>query len=308
MLKKMCNILNIKYFVADCELGYERNVILPMIEDYKKGLTPNPDILCNGIGKFPSLMRFAKEVGADYIATGHYARLRKYKGNADLLMGKDKNKDQSYFLCNVKQMYLKKTIFPLGEMTKENVRKIAKKLKFPNWNKKGSRGICYLGKIDVKDFLMKRIGIKEGVVLSEEGNVVGKHLGVMFYTIGERVKPNKGFELSKDYVNKVRGRIYVAEKRKGNVVVVAPEGSEILKRKKVFLKDFHLINPKREIIFNGLKGRIRHLGELNGGVLRKEGRRMVFEFNKDVEGVAPGQFVVLYKGEVAVAAGEIRLR
>ncbi|MBU0760777.1 MAG: tRNA 2-thiouridine(34) synthase MnmA [Nanoarchaeota archaeon] len=328
IVKKICKLVGVeKLFVVDCEEGYEKKVISKMFKDYEKGLTPNPDILCNNVGKFPGLLKKAREIGADWIATGHYARVRRKKVppvrlkiihksrpvlrggggfEVELLRGKDKKKDQSYFLVGLGQDVLEKCLFPVGGLTKEEVRKIARQNKFPNWDKRGSRGICYLGKIDVKKFLRERIKEKKGNVVSPRGEVIGTHPGTWFFTIGERVGDRKGFEILDKYRREIRNtRLFVAGKRRGNVLVVAPEGDEILKTKKVFVKNMKFVNSEEK---GRMKARIRHLGELHGGVLRKSSAgRWTFVFDKGVEGVAEGQFIVLYFGERVVGGGEIRL-
>lgn len=306
-VRVICKKLGIKdLFILDCEEGYERKVISKMFEDYSRGLTPNPDILCNNVGKFPGLLKRANAIGADFIATGHYARVRKGRGGFDMLMGKDKNKDQSYFLLGLGQEYLSKLIFPVGDLTKVEVRKIAKRNKFVNSDKRSSRGICYLGKIDVKKFLHSRIKDKKGVVVSPSGEVVGSHNGQMFFTIGERVGDRKGFVISNEYRKGVRGkRLFVARKLSGNKLMVAPEGSKELRTRVVFIKGFKFVNGKE---MSGLKGRIRHLGELHSGKLSKAGGRWKFVFAKGVEGIAEGQLIVLHKGTRLVGGGEIRLR
>lgn len=314
ILRKICKKVGVKELItADCELGYEKKIIGPMFEDYKKGLTPNPDILCNNVGKFPNLIRIAKEKDADFIATGHYARTK----NGKLYRGKDSEKDQSYFIAGLDKKTLKKCLFPIGEYTKVEVRKIARRNKFVNWDKRGSRGVCYLGKIDMKKFLRERIKEKKGKVLSHEGEVVGSHNGVMFFTIGERVRDSKGIKVEDKFRRKFPGRLFIAEKKRGNVLVIAPQGHEILRRKKVYIKDLKWINKEEG---KGLRARIRHLGLLEKGRLRKENWkkgvpptypkrfRWTFVFDKGVEGVAEGQFIVLYKGERVVGSGEIRLR
>lgn len=306
ILRKICKKVGVRELImADCELGYEKKIIGPMFEDYEKGLTPNPDILCNAVGKFPNMLKIAKERGAKYIATGHYARIKMKGGKAELLTGKDKKKDQSYFLCNLDQEILSKCLFPIGDYTKDEIRKIARRNKFENWNKRGSRGICYLGKIDMKKFLQERIKKKKGKVLSHEGKKVGEHPGVMYFTIGERVRDAKGLNIDNSYRKRFTGRLFIAKKR-GNTIVIAPEGHELLKTKKVFIKGFGW-SGEREKIPSKLKARIRHLGELNSGKLSKKNGRWVFEFDKGVVGVAPGQYLVLYKGQRVVACGEMRL-
>src|SRR6185437_14274083 len=142
MAQKIALKIKIPFIVLDFEKEYKKQVIEPMYKLYKKGLTPNPDIACNTIIKFPMFWEKAKKVGADFIATGHYARIKKEKEMYSLLTGKDKKKDQSYFLAGLKQTDLKHALFPLGYLTKEKIRQIAKKRGFQNWNRPGTRGIC----------------------------------------------------------------------------------------------------------------------------------------------------------------------
>jgi len=306
-VKMVCKNLGIKdLFVLDCEEGYERKVIAKTFEDYSRGLTPNPDILCNNVGKFPGLLKRAEAIGAEFIATGHYARVRRRKKGFELLMGKDRKKDQSYFICGIGQEYLSRTIFPVGNLTKEEVREIARQKRFPNWDKRSSRGICYLGKIDVKRFLHSRIKRKIGRVFSPSGKVVGSHPGQMFFTIGERVGEKNGFLIDDSYRRSIGGKkLFVARKLSGNRLMVAPSGDVALETKKVFLKGFKFVCEKET---GNLKARIRHLGELYSGKLSRNGRRWSFVFGKGIVGVAEGQFLVLYKGERLVGCGEIRLR
>lgn len=296
-LETICQRLGIKLFVVDTELGYENKIITPMVSDYENGLTPNPDILCNDVGKFPLLLKKADEIGARFIATGHYARVKKNQNHFDLLMGKDQTKDQSYFICTLDQKTLSRTLFPIGNLKKEEVRKFAKQNNFPNWDKRGSRGICYLGKIDVKSFLKERIKEKKGKILDTNGNEIGEHPGIMFFTTGERVRETKGLTLKDEWSRKHREKLYIAEKSiKDNTLTIAPENHPLLKRKKVILKNFKLLSKGKN-----LKARIRHLGSLNPGKLTKQ----TFEFDKPVEGLAEGQFLVIYSGEKVVGYGEI---
>ena len=305
MVRKICEILGIQLHVVDCEKGYAEHVIGPMFEDYKKGLTPNPDTLCNKIGKFPKMWKYAQEIGAKYVATGHYTRVRKGRKGYELLMGKDKSKDQSYFLVDLQEKDLRHILFPIGEMTKTEVREIARKRGFPNWDKRGSRGICYLGKIDMKKFLRERIPEKVGKVVDSNGKVIGHHPGVMYFTIGEKVGDAKGAWIDRAREKWSGEKLYVAAKLKGNKLVVAPSGDKSLLTKRVLLKGFHWINEKDKET-KGLKARIRHLGKLYAGKLQKKNGKWFFVFQRGVEGVAPGQMIALYKGEKMVCAGEIR--
>ncbi len=310
-LRKICDKLDIKdLFILDCEEGYEKKVISKMFKSYSQGKTPNPDILCNNVGKFPGLLKRAKAIGADFIATGHYAQVKKTKIGFELLEAKDKFKDQSYFICCIGQKYLRKLIFPLGDLTKSQVREIAHKNGFENFDKRSSRGICYLGNIDVKSFLKERIPSKEGKVLSPESKVIGTHLGTMYFTIGEKVGERHGIKLNNVWLKslaKFRPKLFVAKKLPGNKLVIAPENHPILKTSQVQIKGFRLINNKEPIPGN-LKARIRHLGEKHQGELKKVNNKWFFNFNQGVQGVAEGQYIVLYSGEKLVGSGEIKLK
>ncbi len=324
-LEKICKKLKVKLIVKDCENGYEENVIQPMFKDYEKGLTPNPDILCNNVGKFPSLLKVAEQEGADFIATGHYARVKKTAKGFALLRGKDEEKDQSYFLLGLNQKILSKTLFPIGDLKKSQVREIAKKAGFPNFDKRSSRGICYLGKIDMKSFLRQRLKEKPGKIVNQNGEIIGAHPGTFYFTIGEKIGERKGVSLDDKLRNKFGGRWYVAKKEKGNILIVAPKGHELLKTKQVSIKSFELVN-KKDFPKTGLKARIRHLGKLIPGKLMTRcsaseasrinktrasatstSKNIFFIFSKPQESVAEGQFIAFYKGEKLIGGGEIRL-
>jgi tRNA-specific 2-thiouridylase len=172
--QKIASILNIQLHIFDFEKEYKTQVIDPMYKAYSKGLTPNPDIACNNIIKFPLFWKHAKKLGADYIAMGHYSGIKKDSKGFHLLQGKDKSKDQSYFLAGLTQKDLSHTIFPLEKMTKEKVRKIAEKNLFPNYNKQSTRGICFVGKTNMQHFLQKKIAKHEGIVKDPSGKIIGK--------------------------------------------------------------------------------------------------------------------------------------
>lgn len=303
MAKKMAAILQIPLITIDHEKEYKKDVINRMFSDYTKGLTPNPDILCNQIIKFPFLWKKAKELKADYIATGHYARIKKQNGKYLLLRGKDKYKDQSYFLYTLSQSDLSHAMFPVGNLTKSQVREIAKKNKLSNWNKKGTSGICFVGKTDMKQLLMKKIKKKEGKVLSPNKETIGAHPGISYFTIGERFK-DKFIKINPEFRKKMIGRWYVAEK-KGNSITIVPENHELLKKRKIIIKKIHFITNVQK---GKMQARIRHGGELKNGELINKLNKWIFEFDKGVEGVAEGQSIVLYKGNVVIGGGEIRLK
>ncbi len=303
MAQRMALHLKIPFIPLDLEKQYKKEVINPMIQGYQKGLTPNPDLACNTIIKFPWLWKAARKYKASEIATGHYARIKKTSKGYQLLQGQDIQKDQSYFLAELTQKDLEHTQFPLGNYTKEQVRAIAKKNHFPNWNKPSTKGICFVGKVNMKSFLEKKIKSKPGKVLSPEGNVLGKHPGIAYYTIGQRIGPHLGIQIEKPQAMSQK-KYYLAFK-KGNSLIVAPEGHPALKKKQVTLNYLHLINPQ-DVLPKNLKARIRHLGELQPGKFIKKQGVYNFLFKKPQEALAPGQYLVFYKGSRVIGTGQIQ--
>ena len=304
MAQKISSLLKIPFIFLDLEKQYKNQIVLPMIKEYEKGLTPNPDISCNTIIKFPWLLKEAKKRNLDFIATGHYSRIKKIKSEYRLLQGKDKSKDQSYFLYELDQPILQKTIFPIGNLKKEEVRKLAKQNHFPNWNKHGTSGICFVGKIHMKNFLEKRIKNKTGLVLDPNKKPIGTHPGVFYYTIGQRAHSGIGIQFNKPKEDSKKW--YIADKKKDNVLIIAPESHPLLKKSKIYIKLLHLINPKDKIPKN-LKARIRHLGQLYPGKLSKSKGRYIFTLSYPAFGIAEGQHLVLYNKDGVIGGGKIIL-
>jgi len=314
---KIATQLNIPLITLDFEKIYKSDVIEEMFNKYKKGITPNPDIDCNQKIKFPLLLKEARKRKINLIATGHYARVKfnKKTKKYEMLRGKDESKDQSYFLYKIKQSELKHTLFPIGDLTKKEIRKIAKKNKFPNADKKGTVGICFIGKINFKDFLRKKIKPKPGKVLDPEGNIIGKHDGVFYYTIGERLGPRYGFEISRDSLNEKNKpnekfqKWYVARKDiKKNILIAAPKDHPLLFRKNIIVKNFYLISNKKQKFQNKktkVFSRIRHVGELLPSILEYKNKKWKITLKKPITGVSEGQAIVLYKGEKCLGGGEI---
>ncbi len=299
MAKKVALQLDIPLYVLDFEKEYTKLVLQPMFEAYRKGLTPNPDLICNKVMKFPLLIRAAKQFKADSIATGHYARVRKGKKGIELLMGKDRTKDQSYFLAELSENDLKRVLFPLGDFTKKQVREIARKRGLPNWNKHGTVGICFVGQQNMQDLLREKIKIRKGEVFDTTGKRIGFHEGVAYYTIGQKAGDHIGIDVQKPQGLEQK-RLYVAEKDLGkNSIVVAEEGDALLKKRELNLKKFHWIGSAEKLPLR-LKVCIRHLGELHSGILGKNKGKYFFEFSKPVGAVAAGQIAVLYRGERVV--------
>jgi tRNA-specific 2-thiouridylase len=186
---RVCALLDIPFVTLDLEEEYKRGVIDYMIDEYRKGRTPNPDVMCNREVKFGAFYRWAKSQGAKYIATGHYAS---HDGRS-LMVSKDENKDQTYFLWAVPKDVIPHVLFPVGQMEKKEVRALAEEARLPVSKKKDSQGLCFVGTIDIKTLLKQYIQEKKGDVVDESGQVIGHHDGVFFFTIGER----HGFTITK---------------------------------------------------------------------------------------------------------------
>ncbi len=268
--RRVAEKLKIPFYIWDFEKEYKKKVVEYMIDGYRKGITPNPDVMCNKEIKFGLFLKKAKSLGAEFIATGHYVRLRntnKYentKSNSyfrknfvfrSLNEAKDKNKDQSYFLWTLTQEQLKHCLFPIGDYLKSEVREIARKAGLPTAEKKDSQGICFLGRVRLGDFLKNYIKPKVGQVrlaLSNgEYKAIGQHKGAQFYTIGQRHIGIMNYELG------IRGRHetkphYVAERniKTNTLVVVEGDKNPALYRKEIELKDLNFINP--DIFSNSL--------------------------------------------------------
>jgi tRNA-specific 2-thiouridylase len=279
--------LDIPLLTFDFQEEYKKEVAEYMIEEYRKGRTPNPDVMCNKKIKFGA---FLEKV--EYMATGHYAR----KEGGNLLAGVDKEKDQSYFLWTLRAEQLKRILFPVGGLKKEEVRKLAKKFDLPVADKKDSQGVCFLGKIDMRDFLQRYIPSQEGRVLNEEGEVIGHHEGSFLYTIGQR----HGFVVNKKGVNE--GPHYVIGKDlKKNILIVSEKKPEKLKEfssLKVELEDINWVSGEPT---GSLTARVRYRQPLQK--CRVEGSRVLFE---EPQAVAPGQSVVVYDKDICLGGGVVK--
>lgn len=188
--RKVAQVLDIPFYVWNFEKEYKEKVVEYFLNEYTAGRTPNPDILCNSEIKFKVFLEKALALGADYVATGHYARVKEVKDNDgqtefQLLKGIDPAKDQSYFLYRLTQKQLSRVLFPIGEFEKSHVRELARKFNLPTHAKKDSQGICFIGKIDVREFLMEKIKAKSGEIVTTTGQVIGRHTGLPYYTIGQ---------------------------------------------------------------------------------------------------------------------------
>ncbi len=292
---RVASRLDIPFITLDLEKEYKEEVVDYMINEYKTGRTPNPDVMCNRSVKFGGFYNWAMKQGADYVATGHYAISKDNK----LIAGNDKNKDQTYFLWTLTKEQISRTLFPVGNIEKPEVRKLAKKFNLPNADKKDSQGLCFIGKIDIKEFLSHYIESQKGNVLDEKGNVIGEHNGAFFFTIGER----HGFNITKKSPNDEP--YYVISKNiDNNTITVANKNSEgDLPNATTTVKLKNVNWNQGEILLNkNLKARSRYRAPLQNIKFINEN---IVEFEKPQDTLSSGQSLVFYDGEVCLGGGVI---
>ncbi len=286
--------LDIPFVFMDVSKEYETQVANKMIEEYKAGRTPNPDVLCNRDIKFGVFLNEALRRGADYIATGHYARTQDSK----LLRGADSTKDQAYFLWMLTQKELSHTLFPVGNITKKEVRKIAARIGLPVAEKKDSQGICFIGPVDMKEFLSHYIDKKEGSVLDEKGNILGSHIGASLYTIGER----HGFSLFSNTPS--QEPLYIIGKDiEKNTITVAPRGPQKTKETStVLLSETNWIAGTPEI-GKSYTAEIRYHGDPISCVIHAVNAGSAEVLLSTSESIASGQSLVVYDKDVCLGGG-----
>jgi len=312
---RVCAKLGIPFLTFDFEKEYKKEVIDYMIAEYKKGRTPNPDVMCNRMIKFGTFLKKAKKMGADFVATGHYSQIEKLKikienDNAKSKNGRivyllktaeDKEKDQTYFLWTLTQKELKNVIFPIGGFKKPEVRKLAKKFGLITAEKKDSQGLCFLGKISIRDFLKKYIKEKKGKVVDENGNVVGSHCGVTFLTIGQR----HGFEITESGTD--RNPYYVVAKDiKKNLLIVSHKKEEKGSFQKEVLVEAVSWTSVKPDFTKEYSARIRYRQPLEKCRLKDAGKgRVKVIFKKPQRAVSSGQSLVIYSKGVCLGGGII---
>lgn len=289
--------LGIPFLECDAENKYKTAVAEYMIEEYRAGRTPNPDVMCNREIKFGVFWDFAKKHGADYIATGHYAQIEKNK----LKKAVDPSKDQAYFLYRLTSDDLEHTIFPIGNLKKTEVRKLAEKFNLPNAIKKDSQGICMLGDLDLKNFLTHYISQKRGDVLSEEGKIIGHHEGSIFLTLGER----HGFTITEKTPND--GRYYIVAKdiKNNSITISSKRGGRdgsFNSSKEIKISKCSWVGEEPK---SGRKytAEVRYHGEyLRCQIIEIKGASAVIAFDNPIL-VAPGQSVVIFDSKICLGGG-----
>ncbi len=300
----VCDKLGITLHTANFAAEYWDNVFEHFLEEYKAGRTPNPDILCNREIKFKAFLEYAKALGADLIATGHYVRRGEQNGQAQLLKGLDNNKDQSYFLHQVGSEEIAQTLFPVGELEKPAVRKLAEEHDLITHNKKDSTGICFIGERRFTDFLKQYLPAQPGNIETEHGDIIGTHQGLMYHTIGQR--QGLGIGGLKEYPEEPW---FVAGKDLERNVLIAVQGQQhpLLFSHWLSASELFWINGTAPALPLRCKAKVRYRQSDQDCTLNaaESGKGYTIVFDEPQRAVTPGQSVVIYADHVCLGGGVI---
>ncbi|BAM47192.1 tRNA 2-thiouridine(34) synthase MnmA [Amphibacillus xylanus] len=295
---RVANQLEIPYFAVNFEKQYWDKVFTYFLDEYKSGRTPNPDVMCNKEIKFKAFLDHALSLGADYVATGHYAQIRRTGDKVELLRGADQNKDQTYFLNQLSSDVLEKVMFPLGHLDKSEVRKIAKEHGLVTANKKDSTGICFIGERDFKTFLSEYLPAQPGRIETMSGVDKGTHDGLMYYTIGQRQGLGIGgpggpwFVVGKD----LERNVLLVENEENNIYLMSDQ---------LIAEDVNWINEPEDKSFKcTAKFRYRQKDSHVHVTILDDGKVQV-DFDEQQSAITPGQSVVFYDGDVCLGGGTI---
>ncbi|QTJ33132.1 tRNA 2-thiouridine(34) synthase MnmA [Dolosigranulum pigrum] len=304
-VQAVANQIGIPYYSVNFEKEYWNKVFEYFLDEYKKGRTPNPDVICNKEIKFKAFLDYAMDLGADYVATGHYARVeRDDNGTVHMLRGVDSNKDQTYFLNQLSQDQLQRVMFPLGEMEKPDVRQLAEEAGLKTADKKDSTGICFIGERDFKEFLMNYLPAQPGEMQTLDGDVVNTHDGLMYYTIGQR--QGLGIGGSKEYGNEPW--FVIGKDLERNVLLVG-QGfhHEHLYATHLEASDFSFtVKAPAEAEFR-CTAKFRYRTDDVPVTIKMNDDRTeaIVEFDEPQRAITPGQAIVLYDGEECLGGGTI---
>ncbi|WP_340622164.1 tRNA 2-thiouridine(34) synthase MnmA [Xenorhabdus siamensis] len=303
----VCDKLGIDLHTINFAAEYWDNVFEHFLAEYKAGRTPNPDILCNKEIKFKAFLEFAAEdLGADYIATGHYVRRRDVDGISQLLRGLDGNKDQSYFLYTLSHQQVAKSLFPVGELEKPEVRRIAEEIGLVTAKKKDSTGICFIGERKFREFLGRYLPAQPGQIVTVDGQTIGQHTGLMYHTLGQR----KGLGIG-GTKNGNEDPWYVVDKDVENNTLIVAQGHEHPRLMSVGLiaQQLHWVDrqPLKTEIRCVVKTRYRQQ-DIPCTVIPLSEDKIEVHFDSPVVAVTPGQSVVFYQGEICLGGGVIEQR
>jgi tRNA-specific 2-thiouridylase len=298
----VADTLGIPLHGANFAAEYWDNVFEHFLEEYRAGRTPNPDILCNREIKFRAFLDYALTLGADAIATGHYARCGEADGQGTLLKGLDNNKDQSYFLHAVGHRELEQTLFPLGDMAKPDVRKVARQHGLATAKKKDSTGICFIGERRFKDFLQQYLPAQPGDIHSLDGELLGQHQGLMYHTIGQR----QGLGIG-GLANHSDAPWYVVDKDLDNNILLVAQGNEhpALFKSALYTGEILWIAGYEPELPLGCCAKVRYRQADQACKVQRQGEGYEVVFEKPQRAVTPGQSVVFYQGERCLGGGVI---
>ena len=300
------DMLNIPLEFVSFSKQYKDMVFKDFVNEYSVGRTPNPDIFCNSEIKFKAFLEHAKSLGADYLATGHYACLARRDKQYNLLTASDKKKDQTYFLYRLNQLQLAQAMFPIGGLTKDVVRKIATEINLPNAQRSDSMGICFIGNKHFSSFISEFINHKPGRICTENGECIGEHNGLHLYTIGQR----KGIGIGGlKFANSGNTGLpwFVAEKKvdENTLVVVQGSGHPLLYKDIIEAESLHWISGKAPSVGSQIKIKIRHGQAMADAVIESCSDLLKVRVNRPLWGVAPGQSLVCYAGKICLGGGII---
>ncbi len=293
--------LAIPFKTLDLSKEYKEEVVDYLISEYKAGRTPNPDVMCNKEIKFGKFFEWAMAEGADFVATGHYAEIKKDGEAFKMIMGHDQNKDQTYFLWTLKKEQLSHILFPIGHLDKREVRQEAEKRNLFTATKKDSQGVCFLGKLNMAEFLQNYLDIKLGIILNENGEEIGVHDGVYFYTLGQR----HGFTITQKTDHDTPYYIVGKDIEKNILVVANTKEEGKLEQKVIKLIDCNW-NTDLPDSNKTYSCRYRYRGELLPCSIKKENNDWLVKLAEAKNDIASGQSLVVYEGDVCLGGGTIQ--
>ncbi|TCP59109.1 tRNA (5-methylaminomethyl-2-thiouridylate)-methyltransferase [Tumebacillus sp. BK434] len=297
-VRRVCDKIGISYYTVNFEKEYYEKVFSYFLDEYRKGRTPNPDVLCNREIKFKQFLDAALDLGADYIATGHYARVEFHEGEYRLLRGVDQNKDQTYFLNQLNQYQLSKALFPIGHLPKPDVRKIAEEADLATAKKKDSTGICFIGERNFKEFLSSYLPAQPGEMQTLSGEVKGRHDGLMYYTLGQRHGLGIGGSGDPWFV--------VGKDLERNVLLVEQGEHEELFSRGLSATDLNLISETNRPATFTCTAKFRYRQPDQGVTVHlRPNNTCEIVFDQPQKAVTPGQAVVLYDGDVCLGGATI---
>ena len=300
--------LGIRLHRADFSEQYRERVFQHFLDEYAAGRTPSPDLLCNREIKFGEFLRHARQLGADYVATGHYARIEHGETRSRLLLAEDENKDQTYFLAAVDGEAFKQVLFPLGDYTKPQVREMAQQRGLLNYQRKDSTGICFIGERPMREFLSRYLETQAGLIVDQDGHQVGKHPGLCYFTIGQR----KGLGVGgQKHAADAPWYVYAKDSASGELRVTQNQQHPLLHCASAELAPPHWLHPslaspssESSEPWRG-QARIRHRQALQDCRLVFDDGHYRLDFDQSQWAIAAGQYAVLYKGNECVGCAEI---